>query len=105
EACAHVRLVLMVAADELDLHAVGLGIEIRDRELRGSHRAGAADVGIEARHIAEDGDLDDAVGVLRKGGTARRSRVRHYHAAYSFHSFPPYGPAALWVCCLKARLA
>ena len=45
---ADVGLVLMVAADHLDLHAVGGRVEILHRELGGGDRAGAADLGVEA---------------------------------------------------------
>ena len=48
---ADVRLVLMIGADDLDLQAVGGGIEILDREPGGDHRAGPADLGEEARHV------------------------------------------------------
>jgi hypothetical protein len=71
---ADVRLVLMIAADELDLHAFGGGIEILDRELRGGNRAGTAEVGIEARHVAEHADLDGSVAVLRVRGAAPAQR-------------------------------
>ena len=73
---ADVRLVLMVGADDLDLHALGGGAEILDRHARGDHRALAAQVGIGARHVVQDADLDDAVGVLRVRRRRTRARPR-----------------------------
>jgi hypothetical protein len=68
---AHVRLVLVVGEDDLDLEALGGGTEILDRHPRGDHRALARQIGVEARLVVEDSDLDDAVGDLggrRAGG-------------------------------------
>src|SRR5215831_4361565 len=79
----------MIAADDLDLDAFGSGVEVCDRELRRRDRAGATDVGIKARHVAQDADFDDAIGILRKGGAARQKRRHHDHVACRFHSFPP----------------
>ena len=64
EVGADVRLVLVIAADDLDLHAVGRGIEIFDRQFGGGHRARPADIGIETRHVGQDADFDDDI-VLR----------------------------------------
>ena len=55
---ADVGLVLVVGADDLDLHAVRGRIEILDRHFGGGDRTGAADVGIKARHVGEHADLD-----------------------------------------------
>ena len=41
------------------------GAEVLDRHLRGEHRALAGDVGIQARHVVHDADLDHVVGNLR----------------------------------------
>ncbi len=61
----------MIGVDDLDLHALRRRTEILDRELRRRDGAGAGIVGIKARHVGQDADLDDAVGVLREGGAAR----------------------------------
>ena len=60
-----VRLVLMVGADDLNLHALGGGAEILNCHARRDQRAPAAQVGIGARHVVQDPDPDGAVGVLR----------------------------------------
>src|SRR5262249_44571320 len=59
-----VRLVQMVGTDDLNLHALDGGAEILDRHARGDHGPLAAQVGIGARHVIHDADLDGAVGVL-----------------------------------------
>ena len=55
---ADVGLVLVVAADDLDLPALLREPGILDRHLDRDHGVGAADVGIEARHVVENADLD-----------------------------------------------
>ena len=63
-----IRFVLMVAADQLDLHIrIGLG-EVGDRHFGGGDRAGAGGVRIKARHVGEHADLD--VDLLGTGGAA-----------------------------------
>src|SRR5208282_2001671 len=65
---ADIRLVLVVAADQLDLH-VGMGLgEVGDRHFGGDDRAGAGGVRIKARHVREHPDLD--VDLLGTGGAA-----------------------------------
>jgi hypothetical protein len=71
-----IGLVLMIDGNDLDLHAFGGSAEILDRELGCGDRAWAAIVGIEARHIGQDANLDDAVSILRLGRTAGQER-RH----------------------------
>ena len=61
---ADVGLVLMVGADDLDLHAFLLAAEILDRHLRGDDGAGTGDVGIKPRHVVQDADLGHIVGGL-----------------------------------------
>ena len=46
---ADVGLVEVIAADDLDLHALGGGAEILDRLACHPDRGGARDVGVEAR--------------------------------------------------------
>ena len=65
---ADVRLVLVIAADDFDLHAVGCGIEILDRQFRGRDRADAADIGIETRHVGQHADLDRDFALRMRGG-------------------------------------
>ena len=60
-----VRLVLMVRADDLDLHAFGGSAEILDRHARRDHGALSAEIGIGPRHVVHHADLDGSVGVLR----------------------------------------
>jgi len=62
---ADIRLVLMVAADDIDRPAFLGQAGILDRHLGRNYRLGSADVGIETRHIVEDADLRDLVGSLR----------------------------------------
>ena len=71
-----VRLVLVVGADDLDLHALGGGAEILDRHAGGDHRALAAQVGVGARHVVHHADLDGAVGILRERRRSTRARPR-----------------------------
>ena len=77
EVGADIRLVLMIAGDDLDLHAVSRGVEILHRQFGGGDRAGSADVGIEARHVGQYADLDDVVVLAhvrrRPGPPARRA--------------------------------
>jgi hypothetical protein len=79
----------MIGADDLDLHALGGGAEILDRQLRRRDGTGAGDVGIEARHVGQHADLHDAVGVLGKGGTAGEGRQQHSDVAHSVHGASP----------------
>src|SRR5262249_14188167 len=82
-------LVLMIAADDLNLDALGGRAEILDREFCRRYRARAANVGIKARQVAQDADLDDAVGILRKSGGRRQKRRHCDQVACRFHAFPP----------------
>jgi hypothetical protein len=51
-----VWLVLMIGADDLNLHALGGGAEILNCHARRDQRAPAAQVGIGARHVVQDPD-------------------------------------------------
>ena len=81
---ADVRLVLVIAADDVDLPALGAQAGILHRHLDRGHRIGAADVGIEARHVVQHADLDGLVvgeggcGKAESGASAeaRRSGAR-----------------------------
>ena len=57
---ADVGLVLVIAEDHLDL-ALRLLRKVLGRHLRGEHRAGALEVGIDARHVVEYADPQRAV--------------------------------------------
>jgi hypothetical protein len=65
DAQADVGLVLVVAADDLDLHTLGGGAEILDCLARHPDRGGARDVGVDARLIVEHADLDRPAAILR----------------------------------------
>ena len=90
---ADVRLVLVIAADHVDLPALLGEAGILDRHLDRDHRIGAADIGIKARHVVQHADLDGlvlGVGRARRGrvpasATARRSAAR----VFVVHVFPP----------------
>ena len=67
-----VRLVLVIAADHLDFH-VGMVLgEVGDRHLGGRDRARSADIGVEARHVAQHADLH--VHLLGVGPSAGENR-------------------------------
>ena len=70
---ADVGLVLMVGTDDVDLHAVRGGIEVLDCHFGGSDSAGPADIGVQARHVVHDADLDIDLGL---GGGAEQSGGR-----------------------------
>ena len=81
DAGADVGLVLMVGGNEIDLHVLVAGGEIGNGKLRGSNRAGSADIGIQARHVAEDTDLDLG---LRLGACAHE-QCGQRRCEYAFH--------------------
>ena len=85
---ADIRLVLMIAAQHLDLPALGAQAGILDRHIGRHHRIGAADIRIEAVHVVEHADLDIlVVGERRSRKTERGKsyerggapRGRNYH--------------------------
>jgi hypothetical protein len=57
-----IGLVLVVGIDDLDRHTQHLAAEILDRHLCGLDRRFAAEIGIDARLVVQDADLDLAVG-------------------------------------------
>ena len=67
---ADIGLVLVVGDDDVDRLAEYRSAGILNRHPRGDDRAGAAEVGIEARLIVENTDANDAVGYLRVRGAA-----------------------------------
>jgi hypothetical protein len=67
---ADIGLVLMVGDHDIDRLAEHGAAGILDRHARGNDRAGAAQVGIEARLIVENADANDAVGYLCVRGAA-----------------------------------
>jgi hypothetical protein len=82
---AHVGFVLVVGADNFDLHALGGRTEVFHRHSGRHHGALAAQVGIGARHVVHDADLDRAVAVLRLRGTASEYDCECRQADQSFH--------------------
>ena len=73
--------------DQLDLDVrIGLG-EVGDRELGGGDRARAADVGIEARHVAEHADLDVDLLRLRRAAEQRGGQCRKSPEFFSIDAF------------------
>jgi hypothetical protein len=70
-----VWLVLMVGADDLNLHALSGSAEILKCHARRDQRAPAAQVGIGARHVVQDADPDGAVGVLRRKAHPPQTRI------------------------------
>ena len=76
---ADVRLVLVIGEDQLDLLAEDRAAELLDGHPRGLRRAGAGEVGIEARLIVQNADLYRVAAHLRLGGGAvylQRNRCR-----------------------------
>ena len=87
-----VGLVLDVAGDELDLLAEDRAAEIVDRHLRGDHGTGAVDVGVEARHVGGDADLDHVVRELRpRRRCPRRQHNAPTHPTHHASSFRSHG--------------
>jgi hypothetical protein len=81
---ADIRLVLVVGADEIDLHAVGGRIEVVDRQFGGRDRARTGIVRIEARHVGEYADLDRNR-ILRVRCRRHQRRKRESQAYCCFH--------------------
>jgi hypothetical protein len=92
-----VRLVLMIGADDLNLHTLGGGAEILNCHARCDHRASPAQIGIGARHVVKDADFDGAVGVLRlRAGAAEgdgegRETDEQFHWRFSVAKVPYFG--------------
>jgi hypothetical protein len=63
--CGQIRLVLVVGEDDLDGEAVDLAAEVLDGQLDRLDSAHAGQIGVQAVHVIEQADLDDAVGDLR----------------------------------------
>jgi hypothetical protein len=87
---ADVGLVLMVGRHDLDLHALLGRAEVLDRHARRDDRARAADRRIQARHVRQHADLDDASRDLRVRAGCRecggqRERRRGEQAAFELH--------------------
>ena len=85
---ADIRLVLVVAAEHVDLPAPLGEAGILDRHLDREHRIGAADIGVEARHVIEHADLDGLVlGECGCGeaGTGKRDERGETPRAYRLH--------------------
>ena len=79
---ADIGLVLMVGIDDLDRLAEHGAAEILHRHACGHHRAGTAQIGIEARLIVEHADLHDIIGNLRphtRRSQARSEQSRNQH--------------------------
>jgi len=89
---AEVRLVLVVAAQHIDLPALRRQAGVLDRHLDRCNRIGTADVGIEARHVVEYTDLDDLVvgeDRRRKGQTCNGKKCGGTPRGRNIHVIPP----------------
>jgi hypothetical protein len=71
---SNIRLVLVICEYDFDRHAEDLAAEILHGHLRRSHRTLAGNVGIDARHILDDADTDDAIRDLSQFCAEDRSR-------------------------------
>jgi len=78
---------------KLDLHAVGLGIEILYRQFGGGDRTGAGIVGVKPRHVGEDTDLD--AGLACAAVVINAAAAKATLAANSHYQPPLFGPSAL----------
>jgi hypothetical protein len=72
---ADVHPVAVICGDDLHGLAEHRAPEVLDRHLRRDHRAFAADLGVDARHVRQYADADDTVGYSFPGG--RRGSCRH----------------------------
>src|SRR6185312_12206346 len=94
----NVGLVLDVARDQLDLLAENRAAEIGDRHLGGDDGARTVDVGIEARQIGGDADLDRVVRDLRpRRRSPSRQDARQSTQHTTLHRFRSHG----LFCCLE----
>ena len=84
-----VGLVLVVGVDDLDRRALHLAAEILDRHLGGLDRPLAAEIGIDARLVVQDADLDLAVGDVGGGRDDRGRQQSGRDNWQSFHGVPP----------------
>jgi hypothetical protein len=71
---ANVRLVLVIAGNDVDLPALGQKAGILDRHLSGQRRAGAAEIGVKPGLIGERTDFHGLV--LRDGESCGRAGQR-----------------------------
>src|SRR5262249_24332726 len=85
-----IGLVLVIGADDFDLHALGGGAEIVNRHLCRHNGAGAPEVGINSRHVIQHADLDRAVGKLRLRGAAAEYERERGETDLSFHWHPSH---------------
>ena len=99
---ADVGLVLMVGGNDLDRHAERLR-EVVHRELSGDDRAHALVVGVDARHVIQNADLERPRGLRteRAGASARAAAppIRTCRRSGLFAVFIPFslGGAPAWV--------
>jgi hypothetical protein len=84
----------MVGRNNLDLHSLCGRVKILNGHLGGNDRARATRIGIEARHVGKDPNLDDSVGVLGVGPAAEEDSSCCDQSANRFHHFTP-APARL----------
>jgi hypothetical protein len=73
---AHIGFVEVVGGNNFDLHAFGRGTKVLDRLLGSPHGPHAGNIGVEARLIVHDADLDGASLVLRDRGTHAPSKKK-----------------------------
>src|SRR5262245_36598711 len=98
----------MVGADHFDRLALDLAVEVSGSHLGGDERARARRVGIDAAHIGEHADLDDAVrnlGPCTGGAGDDRSRREPEGHDWPAHKLPSiasrhtrYGSLSLIAC-------
>ena len=65
---ADIGLVLVVAADDFNLHALCRCTKILDRQLGRDHRTRSRQIGIEARHVRQHAEFDGRAAILGKSG-------------------------------------
>ena len=95
DAGADVRLVLVVAGNDLDLEALARGDEIGDRLACGKDRSRPGRRGVETRQIGQHADLDRIVGGLDLRGNDRHSGRNTIKPSLAFMT------TSLWTSCSR----
>ena len=80
-----VGLVLVVGGDDLDVDALGGGVEVLDGHARGDDRAFAGEVGVDPRAVVEHADLD-VDGHRRRGQEQARGGGERQDSEFHFGS-------------------
>jgi hypothetical protein len=89
DAGADVRLVLMVAGNDLDLESLACGDEIGDRLARGKNRSRPGWRGVKTRQVGQHADLDRIVGGLDLRGNDGRSGRNYCQTKLGLHDNLP----------------